>query len=83
MNDWVWAALTPTSSTFRAANRFSEVPACSNRVKNTTAPRIRTVASIIRCRSTQVLAMKAMIRAMPMNEATVEMPRAMPTMALR
>ena len=35
-------------STFRSANRFSEVPACSNRVKKTTAPKISTTASIIR-----------------------------------
>ena len=29
------------------ANRLSEVPACSNRVKNTTEPRIKTTASNI------------------------------------
>ncbi len=37
-------------STLRSANRFSEVPACSNRVKKTTEPKISTTASIMRSR---------------------------------
>ena len=41
-------------STLRSANRFSEVPACSNRVKKTTEPKIRTTASIIRSRWARV-----------------------------
>ncbi|MNN55763.1 hypothetical protein D3C81_1706540 [compost metagenome] len=35
-------------STLRSANRFSEVPACSNRVKKITEPKISTTASIMR-----------------------------------
>jgi hypothetical protein len=59
-------------STLVEANRFSEVPACSNRVKNTTAPKIRITASIIRWRSTQVLQAKTMIQPMAASEATME-----------
>ena len=51
LNDWVCAAPIPIRSTLRAANRLSEVPACSNRVQNTTATKISTIASIIRSRS--------------------------------
>ena len=50
----VVAWLVMARSTFRAANRLSEVPACSKRVQKTTAPKISTVASIIRWRSSLV-----------------------------
>jgi hypothetical protein len=61
---------------------LSEVPACSNRVKNTTAPKISTMASIIRWRSTQVLQTKATIPTTTSNEMMIEIDRAAPTMSL-
>ena len=56
LKDWVWAAVmfTPpaTNWVLASAKRLSDVPACSNRVQNTTEPAISTMARPSRSRST-------------------------------
>ncbi len=74
---WVMAR-----STLRSANRFSEVPACSNRVKNTTAPKVNTRARSMRSRWILSHLMVTNQTTKPSDRAMAA-PRPQPTRSLR